>query len=88
MYETICVIGERGQITIPKTIREIKGMNPKEKVIVKIENDKIVVEKKLSKKEKEELMKEYYIKHAKENDGLAKEMESVSMEASRFLDDY
>ncbi len=45
MYETIVVMGERGQITIPKTIREIQGLKPKDKVIVKIEDKRIVVEK-------------------------------------------
>ena len=57
MYESVTVVGERGQITIPKTIREKEGLKKKDKVIVKIENDKIVVEKALSKKEKENLRK-------------------------------
>lgn len=88
MYETECVVGERGQITIPKIIREKEGLKKKDKIIVKIEDERIIVEKKLSKKEKEKLMKEYYLKHAKENEELSKEMEVASIEAQRFLDDY
>jgi len=87
MYESVSVVGERGQITIPKSIREKEGIKKKDKVIVKIEDDKIIVEKQLSKKEKEKLMKEYYIKYAKENEELAKEMEIASFESMRSLDD-
>jgi len=88
LYERVCVVGERGQITIPKAIREIEGVKPGEEVIVKIEDDRIVVEKKMSRKKKEALMKEYYQKYAKENEELCREMEHVSVEADRLLDDY
>lgn len=88
LYESVCVVGERGQITIPKAIREIEGVKPGEEVVVKIEDDRIVVEKKLSRKKKEGLMKEYYQKCAKENEELCREMESASIEAERLLDDY
>ena len=80
MYESITVIGERGQITIPKIIRDIEGLKAKDKVIVKIEDKKIVVEKALVKKKKEELLKEYYIKYAKENEELSEEMVSAGAE--------
>ena len=72
MYESTAVVGERGQITIPKTIREKEGLKAKDKVIVKIENDRIIVEKSLSRKEKEDLMKEYYQKYGKLDKKLAK----------------
>jgi len=88
MYESITTVGERGQITIPKEIRKKESLMPKDKVIVKIENGKIIVEKTMSKKEKEELMKEYYIKHAKEDEKLADEWKHVSKEADAMLDDY
>jgi AbrB family looped-hinge helix DNA binding protein len=86
MYESITVVGERGQITIPKTIREIDGIKPKDKLIVKKENGKIIVEKVLGKKEKEELMKEYYTKYAERDKQINKEWEVVDKEANRFLD--
>jgi AbrB family looped-hinge helix DNA binding protein len=88
VYESIAVVGERGQITIPKTIREVEGINAKDKVIVKIENKKIVVEKKLSKKEKEELMKEYYQKYSKLDEEIEEEWKYASKEADEMLDDY
>lgn len=85
MYESIAVIGERGQITIPKSIREIKHFKPKDKVIIKIENKKIVIEKTLGEEKKEELMKEYYRKYAKLHKDINKEWETVDKEANRFL---
>lgn len=88
MYESITIVGERGQITIPKTIREKEGLKKKDKVIVKLEDGKIVVEKLLSKKVKEKLMKEYYIKYAKLNEKIAEEWKYVSKEADEMLDEY
>ena len=85
MYETECVVGERGQITIPKFIRDKEGLKKKDRVIVKIEGERIVVEKKLSKKEKEKLMKEYYINYADLHKKINKEWEVADREANRFL---
>ncbi len=87
MYESVSVVGERGQITIPKNIREKEGLKKKDKVIVKIEGNKIVVEKAQSKKEKEELMKEYYKKYAKLEEEVCEEWDTASTEASSELDD-
>lgn len=81
MYANISVVGERGQITIPKIIRELTGIKEKDKVIVKMEKDKIVVEKMNSKREREKLMEEGYKKMAKENLEICKEMEAASFEA-------
>jgi len=88
MHESIAVIGERGQITIPKDIREKEGLKPKDKVIVKIEDNKIVVEKSLSKQEKEKLMIEGYKKMAKRDKEIAEEMKYVSREADAMMDEY
>ncbi|MBU2100046.1 AbrB/MazE/SpoVT family DNA-binding domain-containing protein [Candidatus Micrarchaeota archaeon] len=88
MYETIATVGERGQITLPKAIRDKEGLKSKDKVIVKIENNKIVVEKKLSKKGKEKLMIEGYKKMAARDLELEKEMRYMSKEADEMLDDY
>ncbi len=88
MYESITTVGERGQITLPKTIREKEKLKSKDKVIVKIENGRIVVEKTMSKKEKERLMIEGYKKMAKLDKELAEEMKYVSQEADARLDDY
>jgi len=88
VFESVTVIGERGQITIPKDIRDREGLKPKDRVIVKIEDNKIVVEKSLSKKEKEKLMVEGYKKMAKLDKEIAEEMKYVSKEADAVLDDY
>jgi len=88
MYESVTVIGERGQITIPKIIREKEGLESKDKVIVKVENDKIVVEKAMSTKEKEKLMAEGYKKMAEQDLKIEDEMQHASKEADEMLDDY
>jgi len=88
MYESVTTVGERGQITLPKNIREKEGLKPKDKVIVKIEDNRIIVEKSMSRKEKEKLMIEGYKKMAKLDEELAEEMKYISKEADAMLDDY
>ncbi|PIN85478.1 MAG: AbrB family transcriptional regulator [Candidatus Diapherotrites archaeon CG11_big_fil_rev_8_21_14_0_20_37_9] len=88
MYETISTVGERGQITISKDIREKEGLKPKDKVIVKMENGKITIEKMFSKKEKEKLLIEGYKKMAKHDEELEDEMKYTSKETDAMLDDY
>ena len=88
MYESIIVVGERGQITIPKTIRDLEQIRPKDKVIVKIEDKKIVVEKALGRKEKEKLMIEGYKKMAELDKEIEEEMKHTSKEADAMLDEY
>lgn len=88
MYESVVVVGERGQVTIPKDIRDKEGIKPKDKVIVKIEDDRVVVEKALSKKQKEELMAEGYKKMAKLDKEIEEEWKYTSKEADAMLDDY
>ncbi len=85
MFESESIIGERGQVTIPKIIRQKKKLLAGEKVVFKIEGDKILIEKNPDKKEKERLMKEYYLKFAKENEELSEEMIAASNEG--MLDD-
>jgi AbrB family looped-hinge helix DNA binding protein len=88
VYETVCVVGERGQITIPKTIREISGLRKKDKVIVKMEGTSIVVEKKRSKKETEHLLKEYHREHGNLDLEIVREWDPASKEADAMIDDY
>ncbi|MFH0713958.1 MAG: AbrB/MazE/SpoVT family DNA-binding domain-containing protein [Candidatus Micrarchaeota archaeon] len=82
------IMGERGQITIPKAIREMEGLKPGNQIVVKIENSKIIVEKPLNKKEKEKLMAEGYKKMAKLDEETAEEWKNASKEADAMLDDY
>lgn len=88
MYESVTVVGERGQITIPKLIREKEGLKKKDKLVVKIEDRRIVVEKLLSKKQKEQLMIEGYKKTAEESLKISEEMRHASKEADEMLDEY
>jgi AbrB family looped-hinge helix DNA binding protein len=88
MYESIAVVGERGQITIPKTIRKIENIKAKDKVTVKIENNKIVVEKYLSENQKEELMKEGYKRMAELSLELEEELGNAGREADEMLNEY
>lgn len=87
MYESVSIVGERGQITIPKIIREKEGIKMHDKVVVKLEDKKIVVEKILGKKEKEALMIEGYKKTAKLSLEICKEWEVTEKEVNRFLDE-
>ena len=81
-------VGERGQITIPKEIRKKESLMPKDLVIVKIENGKIIIEKAVSKKEKEALMIEGYKKMTKLDKEIEEELKYISKEADAMLDDY
>ncbi|MBI4043392.1 MAG: AbrB/MazE/SpoVT family DNA-binding domain-containing protein [Candidatus Diapherotrites archaeon] len=85
---SVTVMGERGQITIPKNIRDKEGLKPKDKVVVAIEDNRIILKKALSKKEKERMIKEYYTKYEWLEEKVAKEWEHVSKEADAMLDDY
>ncbi|MEK6982451.1 MAG: AbrB/MazE/SpoVT family DNA-binding domain-containing protein [Candidatus Micrarchaeota archaeon] len=90
MYEHVSIIGERGQITIPKDIREVEGLKEKDRVIIKIEDNKIVIEKitTVQKKKQIELLKEGYKKLGKLSLEITKEFEHADKSANRFLDDY
>ena len=81
MYESISVVGERGQITIPKAIREKEGLKKKDKVIVKIEDSRIVVEKAFGRQEKEKAMAEGYRRTAERSLAIAEDMKHASSEA-------
>ena len=87
MYESESLVGERGQITIPKIIREKEGIKPKDKVMIKIENGRIVIEK-IGKENFEILMKEYYEKYGKRHEEIAKEWEVTESEVNKYLDEY
>ncbi len=85
MYTGISVVGERGQITIPKEIRDKEKLKKNVKVTVSLDNDLIVIKKMSSKAETEKLMAEYYRKYAKLDEEICKEWEHVSSEADELL---
>ncbi len=84
MYSAVSVVGERGQITIPKLIRDAEGLKSKDKVLLRLEGNKITLEK-LSTQTKGELMKEFYVKYAELNKQINDEWQYVSTEADELL---
>lgn len=87
MYEGISTVGERGQITIPKIIREKEKIKEKDRVRIKEEGGKITIEKIEKKKHLKELLIEGYKKTAKLNEEIEEEWKYASSEADRYLDE-
>lgn len=77
------VVGTRGQITIPKRLRERYGIEDGDEVIVREVDDRIVVEKAVTEAE----LAEGYRDRAAEAERLAGELSGVSREADETLGD-
>lgn len=88
LFESICVVGERGQITLPKVIRQINGIKSKDKLIVKMENEKLIVEKLQNKKETEKMLKEYHAKYSKRDLEICDDWKKVDKETDAMIDAY
>lgn len=76
-------VGERGQVTLPKELREKLDIHGGDEVLVHEEDGKITIEKPLSREE----LAEGYRRRAAEAEALAEEMEGVSREADEYLGD-
>ncbi|ELZ42932.1 AbrB family transcriptional regulator [Halorubrum saccharovorum DSM 1137] len=76
-------VGERGQVTLPKGLREKLGIRGGDEVLVHEEDGKITIEKPLSREE----LAEGYRRRAAESEALAEEMDGVSREADEYLGD-
>jgi len=76
-------VGERGQVTIPKELRDRFDIRGGEEVVVKEENGKIVIERPVT---REELARGYRERAARD-EALAAEFEGVSSEADEQLGD-
>lgn len=76
-------VGERGQVTLPKELREKLDIHGGDEVLVHEEDGKITIEKPLSREE----VAEGYRRRAAESEALAEEMDSVSREADEYLGD-
>ena len=76
-------IGERGQITIPKELRERHGLQSGEEIAFIETNDEIVLKPPTD----EERLAEGYRKYTDRSRVLAEEMEGVSAEATDRLGD-
>lgn len=76
-------VGERGQVTIPKELRDRLGISGGDEVVVHEEDGKIVIETSVT----QEVLAEGYRRRSEEMGKLAEEMESVSKEADEELGD-
>jgi len=76
-------IGKRGQVTIPKALRERFGIKGGDDVLIHEEAGKIVIERPVSREE----LAEGYRKRAQRTSELADELAGVSAEANEHLGD-
>jgi AbrB family looped-hinge helix DNA binding protein len=76
-------VGDRGQVTIPKGLREAFGIEGGDEVVVHEESNKIVIEKPVSRED----LAEGYRRRAERDARLADELAGVSREADARLDD-
>lgn len=76
-------VGERGQVTIPKELRERRGIEGGDEVVFVEVDDEI----RILPPTDEERLAEGYRKHAERSRQLAKEMETASAEATQHLGD-
>ncbi|QSG01813.1 AbrB/MazE/SpoVT family DNA-binding domain-containing protein [Natranaeroarchaeum sulfidigenes] len=76
-------VGERGQVTLPKELREKLGIDGGDEVLVHEEDGKITIEKPMSREE----IAEGYRQYAADAEALEAEMAGVSREANDRLGD-
>lgn len=76
-------VGERGQVTLPKELREKFGIRGGDEVIIHEEDGKITIEKPANR----ETLAEGYRQYAAESEALEEEMAGVSRESNRYLGD-
>lgn len=76
-------VGDRGQVTIPKHLREQFGIEGGDEVVVREQDGKIVLETPVDR----ERMAEGYRRRAERDAAIAEEMEGTSQEANEHLGD-
>jgi len=76
-------VGERGQVTIPKELRERFGITGGDEVVIHEDGGKLVIERPLTHEE----LAEGYRQRAQQSRELAEEFEGVSKEADEHLGD-
>lgn len=76
-------VGERGQITIPQSLREKFGIQGGDEVVIREEGGKLVIERPVTRED----MAAGYRKRAIRSSELAEEMEGISTEADEHLGD-
>lgn len=83
MAEHTRKVGDRGQVTIPKELRDRRGIEGGDEVVFVERNDEILIQPPTD----EERLAEGYRKRAKRSRQLASEMEEASSEATQRLGD-
>lgn len=83
MAEHTRKVGDRGQVTIPKELRDRRGIEGGDEVVFVERNDEILIQPPTD----EERLAEGYRKRAERSRQLASEMEEVSSEATQRLGD-
>ena len=73
--------GERGQVTLPKKLREKFDIHGGDEVIIHEENGKITIEKPVGR----DVLGEGYRQNTAESEALKQEMDDVSRESNRYL---
>ena len=76
-------VGKRGQVTIPKELRERFGIKGGDDVLIHEEAGKLVIERPVTREE----LAEGYRQRAQQTRELATELEGVSTEANEHLGD-
>jgi len=76
-------VGDRGQVTLPKTLRDEFGISGGDEVVIRTESGKIVIEKPVS---REDLAAGYRAR-ADQLQEINDEMAGVSQEADEYLDE-
>lgn len=76
-------VGARGQVTIPKDLRERLGISHGDEVVVKEKDGKILIESSVTKEE----LAEGYRRRSEEIKEISEDMEHVSVEADEQIGD-
>ncbi|MDX1747291.1 MAG: AbrB/MazE/SpoVT family DNA-binding domain-containing protein [Halobacteriales archaeon] len=76
-------VGQRGQVTLPKELRERLGLHGGDEVLVYEEGGRIVIERPLTREE----VAEGYRRRAERDRRIAREMEGTWHEADELLGD-
>jgi AbrB family looped-hinge helix DNA binding protein len=76
-------VGERGQVTIPKELRERFGLTGGDDVVIREETGKLVIERPVTREE----LAAGYRQRAQQSRELAAELAGVSREADEHLGD-
>jgi AbrB family looped-hinge helix DNA binding protein len=76
-------VGERGQVTLPKELREKFDIRGGDEVSISEQDGKIIIEKPVSR----EKMAEGYRRRAEQSEDLAAELSGISREANSRLGD-